>query len=82
MFDELRGGTCILGCHFHLVGSPEGGIKVYFRFRECLVVVVELRGSICILGCHFSRAEGDWMEQQVSVGDIFQVFRAPSHCRA
>ena len=31
MFDELKGGTCILGRRFHLVGSSEGGI---FRFRR------------------------------------------------
>ena len=26
VFDELRGGTCILGRRFHLFGSSEGGI--------------------------------------------------------
>ena len=45
-----RGGTCILGCRFHLSGSSEGGI---FRFRGRSVVVTELKGDICILGRHF-----------------------------
>ena len=61
MFDELRGGTCILGRRFHLFGSSEGGI---FRFRGRLVVVAEFRGGLCILGSSFSRAEGAWMERQ------------------
>ena len=50
MFDELRGGTCILGRRFHLFGSSEGGI---FRFRGRSVLVAELKGDICILRRRF-----------------------------
>ena len=38
MTAELRGGICILGCCFHLVGSSEGGM---FWLRERLVVVAD-----------------------------------------
>ena len=54
MFDELRGGTCILGRPFHLFGSSEGGI---FRFRGRSVVVAELKDDICILGRLFLGSE-------------------------
>ena len=65
MFDELRGGTCILGRRFHLFGSSEGGI---FRFRGRSVVVAELKGDICILGRRF-QVQSLWLGS--SEGGIF-----------
>ena len=67
VFDELRGGTCILGRRFHLFGSSEGGI---FRFRGRSVVVAELKGDICILGRRF-QVQSPWLGS--SEGGIFQV---------
>ena len=67
MFDELRGGTCILGRCFHLFGSLEGGI---FRFRGRSVVVAELKGDIRILGRRF-QVQSPWLGS--SEGGIFQV---------
>ena len=48
VFEVLRGGACIFGRRFHMVGIP-----AFFRFRERLVVVAELRGGTCILGRRF-----------------------------
>ena len=67
VFDELRGGTCILGCRFHLFGSSEGGI---FRFRGRSVVVAELKGDICILGRRF-QVQSPWLGSSES-GIFFQ----------
>ena len=68
MFDELRGGTWILGRRFHLFGSSEGDI--FFRLRECLIVVAEFRGGFASWEVVFSRAEGAWMERQGSESGI------------
>ena len=67
MFNILRGGTCILGRHFHMIESSEGGIS---RFRGRSVVVVELGGGICILGRGF-QVQGSWLGG--SEGGIFRV---------
>ena len=64
VFNELRGGTCILVCRFHLVGSSEGCIFVRFRGRP--VVVTKLKGGICIIGRRFDLVAS-------SKGDIFQA---------
>ena len=55
MFDELRGGTCVLGRRFHLFGSSEGGIFQVQRVPGC---GCEIQGRSLHLGAPFFKSKG------------------------
>ena len=71
MFAELKGAICILGRHFHLVGSSEGGI---FSGLEGALLWLRNTGDIRILGRRF-QVQSPWLGS--SEGGVFQVYRAP-----
>ena len=68
MFDELRGGICILGCRFYLFESSEGGI---FLGSESAWLWLRNSGRPLHLGKPFFKSRGPWMERQGLEGGIF-----------
>ena len=69
VFDVLRGGTCIFGRRFHMVGIPEGGIFQVQRAPGCgcgtqgrhLHLGAPFSHGWDLRGRHFSGSESAWL---------------------
>ena len=70
MFGELRGGTCILGRHYHLVESSEGGIFKVERAPDC---GCGTQGQHSHLGTQFSGSESGFLGWEAQRAAFFQV---------